>query len=94
MNREKTKAYCRDCRHDQVFVRATMRHGWHLAFSIVTLGVWSLCWLAMWIGQRIHPWRCEHCSCNAPDFRGLEAREAAVAAESRGRRMKRRRISS
>lgn len=94
MNKAKTKAYCRYCRHEQVFVRATMRHGWHLVFSIVTLGLWAVCWLALHIGQRMRPWQCEHCRCDQPDFRSLEKRTAEVAGEKRGRRKRVRKSSS
>ena len=89
MSKAKTKAYCWNCRHEQLFVRATMRHGWHFVFSIVTLGLWALCWLAMWIGQRVRPWRCEHCSWKQPDFRSLEERMRTV--ELTPRRSRRRR---
>lgn len=94
MNKAKTKAYCRYCRHEQVFVRATMRHGWHLLFSIVTLGLWAVCWLALHIGQRLRPWHCEHCRCDRPDFRSLEERTADVEGEKKGRRTRVKKSSS
>ena len=83
MRKDKTKAYCSRCRHEQVFVRATMHHGLHLLFSILTLGLWAVSWLAIYIGQRLRPWRCEHCNWTKPEFR--EAGKAPADAEKPGR---------
>ncbi len=94
MNKAKTKAYCWNCRHEQLFVRATMRHGWHFIFSIVTLGLWAVCWLAMHIGLRLRPWRCQQCESKQPDFRSLEERIADAEEEKRERRTNRRRSRS
>ena len=68
MKKDKTRAYCRRCRHEQIFVRVKIHHRLHLLFSIVTLGLWAVSWLAIFIGQRLRPWRCEHCSWNKPEF--------------------------
>ena len=76
MKKDKTRAYCRRCRHEQVFVRVKIHHRLHLLFSILTLGLWSVSWLALYIGQRLRPWRCEHCSWPRPEFREDEERKA------------------
>ena len=68
MKKDKTKAYCRCCRHEQIFVRVKTHHRLHLIFSILTLGLWLVGWLATSIMQRLRPWRCEHCSWPRPEF--------------------------
>lgn len=68
MTKEKTMAYCRRCGHDQTFVRRTMRHGWHAFFSLLTLGLWGVSWVAFYIGLRLHPWRCQQCESRDPIF--------------------------
>jgi hypothetical protein len=45
-----------------------MHHGVHLFFSLVTIGLWAVSWLSIYIMHRRHPWRCEHCGWNRPDF--------------------------
>ena len=69
MKKDKTRAYCRRCRHEQTFVRARMHHGVHLLFSILTLGLWAVSWLSIYLGQLFRPWRCEHCRWHKPEFR-------------------------
>jgi len=67
--KDKTRAYCRRCRHVQIFVRARMHHGVHLFFSILTLGLWAVSWFSIYLGHRYRPWRCEHCGWHKPEFR-------------------------
>ena len=45
-----------------------MHHGVHLFFSFLTLGLWAVSWLAIYIGQLFRPWRCEHCRWHKPEF--------------------------
>lgn len=73
---DKMRAYCRRCRHDQVFLRAQMHHGVHLLFSVLTLGLWSVSWLSIYLGHRFRPWRCEHCGWHKPESRHCEAKVA------------------
>ena len=70
MKKDKIRAYCRRCRHEQTFVRAQMHHGVHLLFSVLTLGLWAVSWLSIYLGQIFRPWRCEHCRWHKPEFRG------------------------
>jgi len=35
---------------------------------VVTLGLWSVSWVAMCIGNLLRPWRCEHCGWHNPEF--------------------------
>ena len=45
-----------------------MHHGVHLLFSILTLGLWTVSWLAIYIARLFRPWRCEHCRWHKPEF--------------------------
>jgi hypothetical protein len=47
-----------------------MHQGVHLLFSILTLGLWSVSWLSIYLAQLFRPWRCEHCRWHKPEFRG------------------------
>ena len=76
MMKGKTRAYCRRCRHEQVFVRSVVHHRVHLFFSAVTLGLWSVGWLAICVGQFFWPWRCEHCRWAEPEFRDCRDEKA------------------
>ncbi|MCE9611974.1 MAG: hypothetical protein K8R23_17385 [Chthoniobacter sp.] len=68
MTKEKTKAYCRKCRHEQLFVMRKMHHGLHFFFSLVTLGLWLVSWLALYVGLRLNPWSCQQCGDVNPIF--------------------------
>ena len=81
----KIRAYCRRCRHEQVFVRSVIHHRVHLFFSVATLGLWAVCWGAICLAQYFRPWRCEHCRWPKPEFRGggdekAEPKDAAAEA--------------
>ena len=86
MKKEKMRAYCRRCRHQQTFVRARMHHRVHLLFSVLTLGLWAVSWLAIYLAHFFRPWRCEHCRWHKPEFRPSEAEDAAaqIAVPGRG----------
>lgn len=86
MKKDKTRAYCRRCRHQQTFVRAQMHHGVHLLFSVLTLGLWAVSWLAIYLAHFFRPWRCEHCRWHKPEFRAAEegGREVKIAVPSQG----------
>jgi hypothetical protein len=66
---QRIRAYCRQCRHEQVFVRTEISHGVHLLVTICTLGLWSISWIAATIGHYFRPWRCKHCGSQRPQFR-------------------------
>jgi len=77
MKKDTMRAYCRRCRHQQIFVRAQMHHGVHLFFSILTLGLWAVSWLAIYLGKIFRPWRCEHCGWHKPEFLDEPGKKAA-----------------
>jgi hypothetical protein len=68
MKKDKSRAYCPRCRHQQVFVEAEICHTLHLGLSILTCGLWLVSWIALCIGKLIRPWRCEHCGWHSPEF--------------------------
>jgi hypothetical protein len=68
MKKDKIRAHCRRCRHQQTFVRDEMHHGLHLFFSVMTLGLWTVSWLAVYLGHLFRPWRCEHCRWHKPEY--------------------------
>ncbi len=68
MKKDKIRAYCLRCRHQQTFVRSQMHHGVHLFFSVITLGLWAVSWLSIYLGHFFRPWRCEHCRWHKPEF--------------------------
>jgi hypothetical protein len=41
----------------------------HLLFTVITLGLWLVPWIAVCIAQVMRPWRCEHCGWHKPVFR-------------------------
>lgn len=67
--KDRVRAYCARCKHEHVFVRATVSHWKHLVLSILTCGLWLISWIALSIGLIIRPWRCEHCGWFKPQFR-------------------------
>jgi hypothetical protein len=83
MKKDKTRAYCPRCRHTQIFVRAKMHHGVHLLFSVLTLGLWAVSWLSIYLGQHFRPWRCEHCRWHKPEFRDGGAEESDGLAKAK-----------
>jgi rubredoxin len=68
MRKNKLRAQCPRCGHQQFFVRAEINHPLHLALSVLTLGLWLISWLALWLGTFMRPWRCEHCGWHNPNF--------------------------
>ena len=69
MRRNKIRAHCLRCRHQQLFVRAVLNHPLHLLLTLLTLGLWSVSWVALCIGRLLRPWRCEHCGWHNPIFK-------------------------
>ena len=66
-----------------------MHHGVHLLFSILTLGLWAVSWVSIYLGQLFRPWRCEHCRWHKPEFRndgedGDEPKAETEAVSGRG----------
>jgi hypothetical protein len=52
-----------------VFERAQVHHGLHLLVTLLTLGLWSISWIAACIGQWMRPYRCKHCGWHHPRHR-------------------------
>ena len=48
----------------------------HLGMTVLTLGVWGICFISAAAKRFIWPWRCEHCGWHEPDFRSPEERRA------------------
>jgi hypothetical protein len=65
---QRVRAFCRQCRHEQVFVRAEISHFVHLLATVCTCGLWSISWISATIGQKLRPWRCKHCGFAKPEF--------------------------
>lgn len=61
-------AFCPRCRHRQPFIRCEINHWGYFLFSILTFGLFLVCWVAACIGKRMYPWRCEHCGWQKPQF--------------------------
>lgn len=62
-----------------------MHHGVHLLFSILTLGLWAVSWLSIYLGQHFRPWRCEHCRWHKPEFRAGQEKDGPKAEAMTGR---------
>jgi hypothetical protein len=58
------------------------RHQLHLALTVLTLGVWGICWIITIIAARFEPWRCHECLRPQPDepapLKPLRADEAGA----------------
>lgn len=68
MQTQRTRAYCRRCKHAQSFERGAVNHRLHLLLTILTLGLWSISWVAITLGNIFKPWRCKHCGWHDPEF--------------------------
>ena len=44
--------------------------------TVLTLGVWGVCFLSSAAKRFIWPWRCEHCGWHEPDFRSPQERRS------------------
>jgi hypothetical protein len=71
--RSHIRAYCSQCRHEYLFIKARHHHLLHLIATICTLGLWLIPWAAICVGQMMRPWRCEHCGWHKPVFRNPDA---------------------
>ena len=72
MKKNKIRAHCPRCQHQQIFVRAQINHSLHFILTLLTAGLWGISWLALCIGKYVRPWRCEHCNWHSPEF-GINA---------------------
>ena len=54
-------AECRECGTECVQRRRVPRHEMHLGLTVLTLGVWGVCWIITLIAARWEPWRCRRC---------------------------------
>jgi predicted Zn-ribbon and HTH transcriptional regulator len=68
MRKDKVRAHCPRCRHQQIFVTARINHPLHLGLTLLTAGLWLISWIALSIGKVLRPWRCEHCGWHKPEF--------------------------
>ena len=68
MTKNKVRAHCPRCRHQQIFVRANINHGLHVVLVLLTGGLWLVSWAAYFVGYLIRPWRCKQCGCSRPVF--------------------------
>jgi rubredoxin len=66
MRKNRIQAYCRRCKHKQVFQRVEVRHWLHFTFTVLTLGLWAISWVSICLGQVFRPWRCKHCGWHEP----------------------------
>jgi hypothetical protein len=48
-----------------------------MALTVCTAGLWLVSWIALFIGSKMRPWRCEHCGWHKPDFERATRRRAA-----------------
>jgi len=47
--------------------RRVPRHEVHLVLTVLTLGLWGICWIITLIAARSEPWRCRECRRPQPD---------------------------
>jgi len=78
MRKNKIRAHCPTCQHQQIFVRAQINHSLHFILTLITAGLWAISWVALCIGRYVRPWRCEHCGCHTPEF-GINAHLTTVS---------------
>lgn len=55
-------------------MRARLNWKFHITLTLLTLGLWGVCFLSFIIKRAVWPWRCEHCAWHEPDFRSPEER--------------------
>ena len=76
-------AHCPQCKHASRFLRFEVNHKMHALFTVLTAGLWGISWIALIIGQRLHPWRCNQCGWNEPDLtRQLRSRSKKAGTSS------------
>jgi hypothetical protein len=68
----------------QRFGRVETNHWFHAGFTVLTLGLWGISWLAIFIGRKVWPWRCKQCNWNDPDFTKRSRRRSTGDAEGSG----------
>jgi len=68
MTTERLRGYCARCRHQQIFEKSRLHHGFHFLLSVLTCGLWLVSWLSIYIGHRFRPWRCVKCGWHKPQF--------------------------
>jgi len=77
--KEKMHAHCPRCGHEQLFVRVKITPLLHLGLTILTFGLWFVCWIALCIGRLVRPWRCDQCGWHKPEFRHIPNQTASSA---------------
>jgi hypothetical protein len=56
---KQARRYCPSCQTEVLAVASTPNHILHLLLSIVTGGLWLICWLM--VALRVEAWRCARC---------------------------------
>ncbi len=58
----------------------------HLLLTLLTAGIWSVAWAALFLGKCLRPWRCRACGWHKPEFRKtvpLRAPSQSIPGEER-----------
>jgi hypothetical protein len=53
--------HCAYCDEERIFHRRSIDHKTHFILTVLTLGLWSVSWLAAAIGKRLEPLSCTSC---------------------------------
>jgi len=53
--------FCRTCDSARTFEKPVVQHGTHLVLTVVSFGLWGVCWLALSIKSFTAPWQCRKC---------------------------------
>ncbi len=53
--------FCRFCRCECQIYRRRLDHMFQLIVTLVTLGLWAIPWLVIWLFSLRRPWRCRTC---------------------------------
>jgi len=72
MTKERIRGYCPRCGHQQLFEKNQIHHGVHFFLTILTLGLWLVSWVAVYVGHQFRPWRCQQCGWYKPLFKSRE----------------------
>jgi hypothetical protein len=59
---EEASGYCGKCLKQSAVRRVGVRHWPHLILTILTAGLWAICWVIdVRRVRKIHKWRCQKC---------------------------------
>ena len=54
-------AFCKACQREHTFERRRIMHWLQLGFTVFTVGLWGISWLALCIHQWLGFWECRTC---------------------------------